>query len=364
MKIRSVINVIESYAPLQLQESYDNSGLQAGDPNAEASRALICLDITEAVVREAIEKKCQLIISHHPLIFEGLKQISPSSATGRIIAEAIRHNITIYTAHTNLDNAPGGVSKAMADRLGLINQKILSPKKDYLHKLVTFCPVSHADSIRTALFKAGAGHIGNYDCCSYNTEGTGTFKGLENTKPFVGKKGSIHHEKEIRIETIFPAHLEKTIISALLAAHPYEEAAFDLYPLKNSFPAAGSGMTGDLKKALTETQFIRLIKQTFKTGCIRHSSFTGKPIKKIALCGGSGGFLVGEAMKAGADAYLSGDIKYHDFFKPEGKMLLADIGHYESEQYTKQLLYSILNKKLPTFALLLSEQDRNPVNYQ
>ena len=363
MKVREITEILESIAPKILQETYDNCGLLVGDLNAEVSKALICLDVTENVIHEAIEKKCELIISHHPIIFHSLKKITPDNSTGRMLIEAIKNNISIYAAHTNFDNIENGVNHIFANKLGLTNTKILSPTQNLLFKLVTFCPDEKADEIRQALFNAGAGHIGNYDCCSYNVNGSGTFRALENTNPYVGEKGQLHNENETRIEVIFPGFIEKKLINALLKSHPYEEVAYDIYPLKNTHAGIGAGMIGELPEAMDEEKLFLKIKQIFKTGSIRHSKLRGKKISKVAICGGSGGFLIQEAIHAGADIFITADVRYHDFFSAEDRMVIADIGHFESEQYTKELFLSIINKKIPKFAAIISEQDLNPVYY-
>ncbi len=363
MKIKEMIRPLEEMAPISLQESYDNSGLLIGSPEDEIHGVLISLDLTDMVIEEAIMKKCNLIISHHPLIFSGLKRINGKNATERIVKKAIKNDIEIYAIHTNLDNVDSGINKILCDKLGLINCQLLSPKKDLLGKLVTFCPVDQADNVRQALFEAGAGTIGNYDSCSFNIAGTGSFKGSPDTNPFVGEKGQLHYQNEIRIETIYPVYMEEKVIQALLSVHPYEEVAYDLYKLENKFNHTGAGMIGELKESMTEIEFLNFVKIITETACIRHSGFTGNKIRKVAVCGGSGSFLIRDAMKAGADIFITGDVKYHDFFEAENKMLIADIGHFESEQFAKELIYNVLNKNFPTFAVLISENNTNSVNY-
>jgi len=363
MKLSDIIKIIEDFAPVSLQESYDNSGLILGDADLNVNKALICLDVNEEVLIEAIENKCDLIISHHPVIFKGLKKITGRNPVERILIQAIKNNIAIYSAHTNLDNVYHGVNGMLSEKLGLKNTKILSPGKKILRKLVTFCPVDHAEKVREALFSAGAGHIGNYDSCSFNLEGNGSFRGQEDSDPFVGIKGEIHYEKEIRIEMIYPSYIEQKLLDMLFKSHPYEEVAYDIYPLGNEFDRVGAGITGELVKEMDEKKFLDEVKKILNIPCIRHSSFVGNYIKKVALCGGSGSFLIREAIASGAQVFLTGDIKYHDFFEADQKILLADVGHYESEQFTKELLYSILIKKIPNFAILISEVNTNSVFY-
>lgn len=363
MKVRELLDVFEHYAPGVLQESYDNSGLQLGSPDQEVHKGLICLDITPAVVEEAKSEGCDLILSHHPLLFKGLKKITGDHFTERVIIEAIRHNIAIVSMHTNLDNMDRGVNFALGKKLGLKNLNILQAQKGLLRKLVTFCPHSHAEDVRAAIFKAGAGHIGEYDCCSYNVEGQGTFRAGAGAQPYVGKQDELHVEPEVRIETILPAYLESRVVEALLESHPYEEVAYDIYPLENAFHRVGSGMVGELEIPLSETDFLEKLKWVLKIPCLRHSAFSGKAIRKVAFCGGSGSFLMDQARKAGADAFVTGDLKYHQFFETGERLLLVDAGHYETEQFTKELLYEIVNKNFSNFALQISGLNTNPVQY-
>lgn len=363
MIIKELLECFEQVAPDALQESYDNSGLQLGSPAKEVTRGLICLDVTPSVVSEAISKGCDLIISHHPLIFKGLKKITGAHFTEKVIIEAIKHDIAIVSLHTNLDNVEQGVNSRLGQALGLINLKILQPQKGQLRKLVTFCPQSHAEQVRNAIFEAGAGHIGKYDCCSFNLEGKGTFRAGKDANPFVGKKEELHVEQEVRIETILPAFLERKVLNAMIHSHPYEEVAYDIYPLENIYEKTGSGMVGELDIPLSENDFLEMLKKKLKIPCLRHTAFTGQAIKKVAFCGGSGGFLLSDALRAGAQAFVTGDLKYHQFFEAEGKILIADAGHYETEQFTKELLYDIVNKNFSKFALLISGVNTNPVNY-
>lgn len=363
MRLKEITRCIEEIAPLALQETYDNSGLLAGHPEDEINGALITLDVTEAVVDEAIRLNCNLIIAHHPIIFKPLKKINGSDETERCIIKAIRHSIGLYAAHTNLDNSSAGVNAILCSRLGLQNPGILSPIKGNLRKLVVFTPVSHAGAVQQAMFDAGAGHIGNYDSCSFNISGTGTFRAGPGSNPFVGEQGKIHAENEIRIETIVPAWKEPGVMAAVRSVHPYEEIAWDSYALNNENGLTGAGMMGTLPVKTTEQQFIQLIKETLGTPAVRCSPFTGKPVSKVAVCGGSGNFLIRDAMRAGAHVFVTGELKYHDYFIAEGKILLVEAGHYETEQFTKELLYQIVKEKFPTFALQISTISTNPVNY-
>jgi len=363
MTIGEICTYLETIAPLYYQENYDNCGLITGYKQTEATGALITLDCIESVVDEAIDRKCNLIIAHHPIVFSGLKKINGSNYVERVIIKAIQNNIAIYAIHTNLDNVSNGVNAEICRRLGLKSCEVLLPKKDLLKKLVTFIPVADFENVSQAVFTAGAGHIGNYNETGFSLHGTGTFKGNEQTNPSIGEKGKLEHVNEIRFETIFPSHIQNQVIDALIKAHPYEEVAYDIYPLANALSNVGSGIIGELEVETDETEFMQFIKQALNTKCIRHTALRGKKIKKVAVCGGSGSFLLRTAIASAADCFITADFKYHEFFDAEGKVIIADVGHYESEQFTKDLLYSLLLEKFPTFALHLSHINTNPVNY-
>lgn len=363
MKIKEVISALERFAPLPLQDGFDNAGLQIGLTDAEATGALLCLDVTEAVVDEAIKLGFNLIVSHHPLIFKGYKSITGRDYIERCILKAIRNDIVIYSAHTNLDNAPGGVNYKIAEKIGLKNVSILDPKEECLLKLVTFVPQAQADEVRKALFQAGCGCIGNYDSCSYNLEGEGTFRAQEGANPFCGEIGELHREAEVRIETILPAFKKAAVVKALLAAHPYEEPAFDLYPLKNTWAQVGSGVVGELEEPETELEFLKRIKKTFEVGCVKHTRLTGRLIQKVALCGGAGAFLLPKAVGVNADVFITGEVRYHEYFSNENSILVAEIGHYESEQYTKEIFYSIIQEACPGLDVQMTRINTNPIKY-
>ena len=363
MKIKEIVSALERFAPLPLQDGFDNAGLQIGLTDGETTGALLCLDVTEAVLDEAIASGCNLIISHHPLIFKGYKSITGKDYVERCILKAIKNDIVIYSAHTNLDNAPGGVNFKIAEKIGLKNVRILDPKESSLIKLVTFVPSAQAEEVRNALFTAGCGCIGNYDSCSYNTEGEGTFRAQEGSHPFCGTVGELHHETEVRIETILPEYKKGEVIRALLSKHPYEEPAYDLYPLHNSWAQVGSGIVGELEEPESELEFLKRIKRIFEVGCLKHNKLTGRLIQKVSLCGGAGAFLIPQAVRSGADVFITGEIKYHDYFGRETDILLAEIGHYESEQYTKEIFYSIIRDLFPNFALQFSKVNTNPIKY-
>lgn len=363
MKIKEIVTALERFAPLPLQDGFDNAGLQIGLTEAEATGALLCLDVTEAILDEAIALGYNLVISHHPLIFKGYKSITGKDYVERCILKAIRNEITVYSAHTNLDNAWGGVNFKMAEKIGLQKVRILEPQNGHLVKLVTFVPASYEEKVRTALFEAGCGCIGNYDACSFNIAGTGTFRAQEGTHPFCGKVGELHRENEVRIETVLPAYRKSEAVKALLAAHPYEEPAFDIYPLQNSWMQAGAGIIGQLETEETELDFLKRIKKIFEVECLRHNKLTGREIKTVALCGGAGAFLMPLAISNGADVFITGEIKYHDYFGHDQDILLAEIGHYESEQYTKEIFYDIIRGLFPDLAVQQTKINTNPIKY-
>lgn len=362
-KIKEVLQYLEEIAPLSLQESYDNSGLIVGDSDAELTGILICLDSTEAVVKEAILTGCNLIIAHHPIVFSGLKRFTGSNYVERTIIAAIKNDIAIYAAHTNLDNIANGVNKMIADKLGLINTKILAPKKQLLKKLIVFCPFDHASKVRQALFEAGAGSIGNYDECSFNSDGTGTFRPGTQAKPFIGNEGNTSFAEETKIEVIIESHLQNKILTALFKSHPYEEVAYDLIPLENYHQNIGSGMIAELSSEMEEMAFLDHVKKVMKVGSLRFTPLIGQKVAKVALCGGSGSFLLNEAKAAGAQVFITSDFKYHQFFDAEDSLVIADIGHFESEQYTMDLFKSLILKNFSKFAVRLTEVNTNPVNY-
>jgi dinuclear metal center YbgI/SA1388 family protein len=363
MILNNIISELEKFAPISLQETYDNCGLLTGNKDQQITGAILCLDCTEDVIEEAINRNCNLVIAHHPIVFVGLKKLNGSNYVERTIIKAIQNNIAIYACHTNLDNVKLGVNNKIAQKIGLINTEILAPKKSTINKLVTFVPTINLENVRTALFNAGAGNIGNYTDCSYVLEGTGSFNANENANPFVGEIGKVHFEKESRLEVIFESYKEQKIIAALKENHPYEEVAYDLYNLENFNNEVGSGLIGELPIPMTENDFLNHLKIVFNLKSVKHTKFLEKKIQKVSLCGGSGSFLLKSAINLKSDIYISSDFKYHEFFDAENSILIADIGHYESEQFTPEIFYEIISNKFPTFALYLTEINTNPVNY-
>ncbi|ALJ06309.1 NGG1p interacting factor NIF3 [Pseudalgibacter alginicilyticus] len=363
MIVQDVINHLEELAPLAYAEDFDNVGLLVGNKNMKLSGILVTLDTLESVVDEAIKTNCNLIVSFHPIIFKGLKTLTGKNYVERVVIKAIKNDIAIYSMHTALDNAFQGVNNVICEQLELTNKQILIPQSETIKKLITFVPKTDAEKLRMSLFNAGAGNIGNYDDCSFNVEGIGTFNGNENSNPVKGKKGSIHFEEEVQISVTFKKHLEKNILKALFKTHPYEEVAYEITTLENKNQHIGIGMIGQLENAMSEDTFLEYLKVKMKTKCIRHSALLGKPIKKIAVLGGSGSFAINAAKASGADVFITSDLKYHDFFTAENSIVLADIGHYESEQYTKNGLVAFLMKKITNFAVVLSKTNTNPVKY-
>ncbi|MDD3005361.1 Nif3-like dinuclear metal center hexameric protein [Flavobacterium sp.] len=363
MKIKTIISVLEEMAPLAYAESFDNVGLLVGDPNETCSGILVCHDALEAVIDEAIAQNCNLVVCFHPILFSGLKKITGKNYVERSVIKAIKNNIAIYAVHTALDNHQNGVNKIFCDALGLKNTKILIPKNDFIQKLVTYTTPENADLLRNALFDAGAGRIGNYENCSFNSSGIGTYEGNAKSNPVIGNKFEFTKSEELKIEVTFEKHLERNILKALFENHIYEEVAYEIYNLKNTHQNIGLGMIGELEFEMTEISFLQMVKTKMQAEAIRHSSFLNKKIKKVAVLGGSGSEAISKAIQAGADVFITADLKYHQFYEAENQILLADIGHFESERYTKNYIVDYLMKKMPNFAIILSKENTNPVKY-
>ena len=363
-RIQDIISFLEGIAPPAYQESYDNATLICGDKNAELKGVLCTLDCTEAVVDEAISLGANLVVAHHPILFKGLKSLTGKNYVERTILKAIKNDIAIYAIHTNLDHVAHGVNKRISDRLGLQNTRILQPKNNLLNKLVFFVPEKQKDQVLEAVFAAGAGQIGEYKDCSFQVEGTGTFTPSEQANPFSGQKGIPSQEKEVRVEVILPSFQKHRIISALKKAHPYEEVAYYISALENENQEVGAGMIGELEEPQNEEGFLDYLKEKMNLKVLKHTALTGKKIKKVALCGGAGIFLLGDAKRAGADIFITSDVKYHEFFDAEGQIILCDIGHYESEIFTKDLLAELLSQNFPNIALYLTKVVTNPTSYR
>lgn len=363
MKIKEVLNAIETEAPLGLQESYDNAGLTVGNPDTELTGVLLTLDVEENTIQEAIQKQCNLIVSHHPVVFKPLKRLSENQLESRILLQAVRNNIALYSAHTNLDNAPRGVNHYLAKQMGLQNIKPLQPMEGVVGKLITFVSKDSEERVKQALFDSGAGCIGNYESCSFVSQGEGSFQGNEYTHPYKGKPGMLHKEQEVKIEVVYPLCKESRILSQLKEAHPYEEPAIDLYTLRNKHLTAGSGAIGELPVPVGLKDFLENIKQWLGLPVIRHSRPHKDVVEKIALCGGAGSFLIQDAKNQEADLFLTGDLKYHDFFIPDNRITIADIGHFESEYIAIKILNDIISHNLCNFASYISDTVSNPVMY-
>lgn len=363
MIVQDVINHLEELAPLAYAEDFDNVGLLVGNKKQEVTGVLVTLDTLEAVVEEAITKKCNLIVSFHPIIFKGLKKITGKNYVEQVVIKAIKNDIAIFSMHTALDNAQHGVNNMICNKLELGNKQILIPQNKTIKKLTTYIPKNEAEQLRAVLFEIGAGSLGNYSDCSFNVEGYGTFKGNANSNPVKGEKNQQHTETETKISITYTKHLEAKVLKTLFKTHPYEEVAYEIITIENKNQNIGMGMLGEFKNPMNENQFLAHLKTKMNTGYIRHSAFLNKKIKKVAVLGGSGSFAIEAAKANGADAFVTADLKYHDFFTAENRIFLTDIGHYESEQFTKNLLVAFLTKKITNIAIILSQINTNPVKY-
>lgn len=362
MILKEIINILETWAPSAYQESYDNSGLIVGNAEMEVTKALISLDCIESVVDEAVSENCNLIIAHHPILFSGIKRLNGSNYVERTIIKAIKNDIAIYAIHTNLDNISSGVNAMMAERLGLKSTKILAPKKQLLRKLSTYIPTADFEKVSQALFNAGAGNIGNYSQCGFSQKGIGTFMGNENSNPAIGKSNQLEKLEEIKFDVIFPQYLERKIVQKLKESHPYEEVAHEIYTLENEFSQIGSGLIGELESEMSLVDFLQLVKKQFNLKTLKYSDID-KPINRVALCGGSGSFLRSDAARQNADIFISSDFKYHEWFDADNQLSYVDIGHYESEQFTKELIFNHLKKNALSLQSQISRVETNPVKY-
>ncbi len=362
--IRQLIAHLEQHAPPAYQADYDNSGLLVGNAHAEISGVLVTLDCLESTVAEARARGCNLIVAHHPIVFRGLKRLTGKNYVERVVMQAIKHDIAIYAIHTNLDSVLyQGVNSEITTRLGLQNVQILAPQRQLLTHLTTFAPVEAAQNVLNALYAVGAGTIGKYEHCSFQTVGAGSFRPLEGANPHIGQVGSDTSVAEMRLEVIFPSHLTAAILSALHAAHPYETVAHYLTQLENEHPEVGAGAIGTLPEPMEAMDFLQLLKRQLPTEVVRHTALLGKKIQKVAVCGGSGSFLLGDALRRAADIFVTSDFKYHEFFDADGRIIIADIGHFESEQFTIDLLVTLIEKKCEKSLVFSTKICTNPVNY-
>ncbi len=363
MKIKQILTILEEMAPLAYAEDFDNVGLLVGDQENEATGVFVCHDALESVIEEAITKKCNLVVCFHPILFSGIKKITGKNYVERSILKAIKNDIAIYAIHTALDNHKNGVNKIFCDALGLKKTKVLVPKQNFIQKLVTYTIPENVEQVRNALFDAGAGKIGNYEDCSFNSQGIGTYMGNENSNPEIGERFEFVEAPEIKIEVTFEKHLQNKILKTLFAKHVYEEVAYEIYDLQNAHQNIGLGMIGELENPMSETEFLTFVKNKMQCGGIRHSALLGKSVSKVAVLGGSGSFAIKNAIQAGATMFLTADLKYHNFYEAENQIVLADIGHFESERYTKNYIVDFLKEKITNFAIVLSEENTNPVKY-
>lgn len=363
MTISTIVKELKRWAPKTYAEDFDNVGLIAGQVDWICSGVLITLDTLDGVVDEAIAKKCNLIVSFHPIVFSGLKKFTGTTYVEKALIKAIRNDIAIYAIHTALDNHREGVNFKIGAQLHLQNTEILLPKKNTIKKITTYVPEKHADILLGNLHRAGAGAIGNYDACSFTIVGEGRFRGNTTSNPKIGQPGEITAVNEKQIHVLYAAHLENEVLEALNTSHPYEEVAYEITTLENKNQTVGMGLVGELNNPMTEVEFFNYVKKNMQVSTIRHSKKLGRPIHKVAVLGGSGSFAIQAAKGAGVDAFLTADLKYHQFFEAEDQMILMDIGHYESEQFTKNLIFDFLTKKFPNFAIVLSNTNTNPVNY-
>ena len=363
MKIKEIQSLLEQIAPLAYAEDFDNVGLLVGDLNTEVKGILVCHDALESVIDEAIAKKCNLVVCFHPILFSGIKKITGKNYVERSIIKAIKNDIAIFAVHTALDNHQNGVNKIFCDALGLKNTKILIPKEKFIQKLVAFVPKESHLKVRNALFEVGAGTIGNYENCSFSSTGIGTYQGNENSNPVVGKQFEFCENEEVKLEVTFEKHLQAKILKALLENHPYEEVAFEIYSIENQYQNIGLGMVGELENPISEKEFLQFVKSKMECGIIRHSEFLNKKVSKVAVLGGSGAFAIKNAIQSGAEVFLTADLKYHDFYQAENQIVLADIGHFESERFIKNYIVDFLKEKITTFAIIFSEENTNPVKY-
>lgn len=363
MKIKELLPILEEMAPLAYAEDFDNVGLLVGNQENDVTGILVCHDALESVIDEAIAKKCNIVVCFHPILFSGLKKITGKNYVERSVIKAIKNDIAIYAVHTALDNHQNGVNKIFCNALGLKNTKILVPKQNFIQKLITYTVPENVEQVRNALFEAGAGKIGNYEDCSFNSQGIGTYMGNENSNPEIGEQFEFVEAQEIKIEVTFEKHLQSKILKALFANHLYEEVAYEIYDLQNAHQNIGLGMVGELETPMNETEFLLYVKDKMQCGGIRHSNLLGKPVSKVAVLGGSGSFAIKNAVQVGADVFLTSDLKYHNFYEAENQIVLTDIGHFESERYTKNYIVDFLKEKITNFAIVLSEENTNPVKY-
>ena len=364
MVIKQITQFLEQKFPLYLQEDFDNCGVQCGDVRQEITGVMVCFEMSEQVIDEAIAEGCNLVISHHPLILKrGITKILPTDRVGAMICKALAHNMVLYSMHTNIDSGVGGGNDVFAEKLELQNVKVLEPHKGLYRKLVVFVPKENAEALKSALFEIGCGVQGNYDSCGYTLHGQGQFRPLEGANPHIGEENRLEHVEEERIEMIYPTGLQRTVVQTIYEHHPYEEPAFDLLPLENESRTIGLGRIGELPKEMSVSEFLEFLKDKIGFEHCRYAGDPTKLIRKVALCGGGGSSFIDLAIASGADAYVSGDFKYHDFFKSHSGTLLVDIGHYEGEFFIKNIIHQQIKENFSNFAALISKMEKVEVKY-
>jgi len=365
MKIKEVISFLENKFPLSWQEDFDNSGIQCGDKERDITGVVVCFDMSEVVIEEAISKGANMVVSHHPIIYRDvIKRIEPTNRVGKILCKALENKILLYSMHTNIDSGKAGGNSLFAQKLELQKLSVLSPKENEFCKLVVFVPSENSVFLRDALFKAGCGNIGNYSHCSFSCEGIGSFKPLADANPHIGQHNRIERVEEERIEMIFSKIKKRQIVEALYQHHPYEEPAFDIFALENTNKDIGLGRVGFLPQPMVAADFIHYVKQKLNVELVRFSGNSKAEISKVAVCGGGGASHIKDALTAGADAYITGDLKYHDFFIPENKMLLVDIGHFEGEHFIREIITSLLKEKFKNFSTYFTEVESPVITSQ
>ncbi|WP_294598393.1 Nif3-like dinuclear metal center hexameric protein [uncultured Rikenella sp.] len=355
-----IVEPIEAFAPVAWQEEWDNAGWQVAPTEPKTtpcSGVMAAFDLTEEVLRQAVDAGCNLVVCHHPLFFRGVKRLVGATVQERIAAEAIRSGVAVYAAHTNLDVAPGGVSGRLAERLGLREVEVLAPRENGVLKLVFYTPEAYVERVREAVWEAGAGCIGRYEACSFNAGGTGTFRAASTEcRPFVGRVGELCEEREVRTETVVPRELARRVVEALRRAHPYEEPAYDLMPTEVPDRRIGLGCVGELPEELPMAEFLERTARTIGASCLKHSPIASEMVRRVAVCGGSGAEFIPAAMAQGAQVYLTADLKYHDFQQAEGRITLVDGGHFETERQAVDLFCELISKKFPNFAVRRAEE--------
>ncbi len=365
MTCKEIIKYFEEWAPKEIAWQKDNVGLQVGSLNNKLNNILLCLELHDQVIDDAIKKNCNLIISHHPLLFQPLKKIDlQNDKNSKLIEKLIKNNITLYSAHTNLDFTKEGVSFELAKKLKLNNIDFLVHQNSNQYKLSVFVPVDFVDKVANAIFENGGGRIGEYTNCSFRTKGNGTFKGSGNSNPYLGEKNKIELVEEIKLEVLVDSWKLKKILTAIFETHPYEEVAYDIYPLANSNKNYGAGTIGELDKPMHQKQFLDYVADNLKIKNFRYSKGNNK-IKKVALCGGAGSDLVKDALNSGADAFITADLKYHTFQDANEKILLIDAGHYETEIHSldevkRKLSHYTIGKNINT-KIFKYEGSTNPI---